>query len=39
MMGRDADFTRAHAAYTDLENALARLIPALIAFAKEEESA
>jgi signal transduction histidine kinase/DNA-binding response OmpR family regulator len=39
MMGRDEDFTRAHAAYADLENALARLIPALIAFAKEEESA
>jgi HPt (histidine-containing phosphotransfer) domain-containing protein len=38
-MGRDEDFTVAHAAYTALENALARLLPALIAFAKEEESA
>jgi len=39
MMGRDEDFTQACAAYTELENALARLIPALIAFGEEEEPA
>jgi signal transduction histidine kinase/DNA-binding response OmpR family regulator len=39
MMGREEDFTHAHAAHTALENALEQLIPALIAFGEEEEPA
>ncbi len=38
VMGRDEDLTGADTAYTDLENALDRLLPALTAFAEEEES-
>ncbi len=36
MMGRDEDLTDAEAAYTDLEQALERLRPALTAFGEEE---
>ncbi len=38
MMGRDDDLTDAGATYTNLENALEHLIPALFTFAAEEES-
>ena len=38
-MGRDDNLTRVHAAYTQLENALEQLLPALIAFAEQEEPA
>ncbi len=39
MMGRDDDLIEAAAAYADLESALERLLPALIAFGAEEEPA
>lgn len=39
VMGRDESLADANAAYTDLENALEHLLPALSAFAEEEESA
>ena len=37
MMGRDENLAHAHAAYTDLQIALERLMPALIAFGAAEE--
>jgi two-component system sensor histidine kinase/response regulator len=36
-MGRDEDLAHVHAAYTELENALKQLLPALMAFAEQEE--
>ena len=36
-MGRDEDLAHVHDAYTALENALEQLLPALMAFAEQEE--
>ena len=38
-IGRDENFARVHAAYAELEQALEQLLPALMAFAEEEEPA